>query len=156
MSRVIVPCASGEICSWPWPDERRILHSDLKRRWSAMYGHSSLPLMVLGLAGWALRNCLSTRLPCRKLRALNPRCDRRINRHLHAAFWRDRNYLAGVIADQTSQASFDASGRSTTPSMHILKYLIKLPGATGVCRSGTNDLAVSGAEIQNRALALES
>lgn len=30
-SRVIVPCASGEICSWPWPDERRILHSDLKR-----------------------------------------------------------------------------------------------------------------------------
>ena len=21
----------GKICSWPWPDERRILHSDLKR-----------------------------------------------------------------------------------------------------------------------------
>ncbi len=55
------------------------------------------------------------------------------------------NYLAGVIADQTSQASFDASGRSTTPSMAILKHLIKLSGRTGVCRTGTDDLAVSGA-----------
>ncbi len=35
---------------WPWPDERRILDPTLSARWSAMYGHSSLPLMVLGLA----------------------------------------------------------------------------------------------------------
>lgn len=31
VSRVIVPCASGGNLLWPWPDERRILHSDLKR-----------------------------------------------------------------------------------------------------------------------------
>lgn len=39
------------------------------------------------------------------------------------------NYLAGVIADQTSRLRLILPGRSTTPSMHILKYLIKLPGA---------------------------
>ncbi len=31
-------------------DERRILYSDLSARWSAAYGRSSMPLMVLGLA----------------------------------------------------------------------------------------------------------
>jgi dipeptide/tripeptide permease len=39
------------------------------------------------------------------------------------------NYLAGVIADQTSQGSFDAAGASTTPSTPILMSLAKLPGA---------------------------
>ncbi len=155
-SQVIVPCASGGNCSWSRPDERRILHSDLKRPRSAMYGHSSLPLMVLGLAVMGLPNCLSTRLLCRRLRALKSWRDWRINWHLYAAFRRDCEHLAGVIADQTSQASFDASGASTTPSMHILKYLIKLPGAHCVCRSGVDDLAVSGAEIQKPPLALES
>ncbi len=40
----------GKICSRRPADERRILHSDLKRPLVAMYGHSSLPLMVLGTA----------------------------------------------------------------------------------------------------------
>ncbi len=144
-SQVIVPCASGENLLWPWPDERRILHSDLKRPLVPMYGHSSLPLMVLGLAVMGFRNCLSTRLLCRRLRALKSPADRRINRHLYAAFRRDCELSAGVIADQTSQASFDASGAINTPSMHILKYLIKLPGAHWRVRTGTDDLAVSGA-----------
>ncbi|STG53743.1 putative oligopeptide transporter [Escherichia coli] len=49
-SQVIVPCDLGKICSWSRPDERRILHSDLKRPLVRNVWSSSLPLMVLGLA----------------------------------------------------------------------------------------------------------
>ncbi|XNM72729.1 hypothetical protein ACLK11_03950 [Escherichia coli] len=42
----------------------------LSARWSAMYGHSSLPLMVLGLAVMGFAKVYRPRLPCRKLRDL--------------------------------------------------------------------------------------
>ncbi|MFQ7390083.1 MAG: hypothetical protein ACLRP3_22280 [Escherichia sp.] len=44
-SQVIVPCASGKFALAA--DERRFCILTLSARWSAMYGHSSLPLMVL-------------------------------------------------------------------------------------------------------------
>ncbi len=69
-SQVIVPCASGENLLLVWPDERRILHSDLKRPLVRNVGHSSLPLMVLGLAVMGFAERLSIRLLCRRLRAL--------------------------------------------------------------------------------------
>lgn len=36
--------------------------------------------------------------------------DRRVNGYLHAAFRSHRQLPAGVIADQTSQGSFDSAG----------------------------------------------
>lgn len=58
------------------------------------------------------------------------------------------NYLAGVIADQTSQASFDASGAINYSINAYIEVFDQITGRTGVCRSGVDDLAVSGAEIQ--------
>ncbi len=118
----------------------------LSARWSAMYGHSSLPLMVLGLAVMGFAELFIDPVAMSQITRIEiPGVTGVLTGIYMLLSGAIANYLAGVIADQTSQASFDASGRSTTPSMHILKYLIKLPGRTGVCRTGTDDLAVSGA-----------
>lgn len=49
-SQVIVPCASGENLLLLGLMSAGFCILTLSARWSAMYGHSSLPLMVLGLA----------------------------------------------------------------------------------------------------------
>ncbi|STS81180.1 di/tripeptide permease YbgH [Klebsiella pneumoniae] len=56
-----------------WPDERRVLHLTLSARWSAAYGQSSMPLMVLGLAVMGFAELLSTRSRCRRSPALRSR-----------------------------------------------------------------------------------
>ena len=47
-------------------------------------------------------------------------------------------------------------GRSTTPSMHILKYLIKLPGALACVGLVLMIWLYQALKFRNRALALES
>ncbi len=102
----------------------------LSARWSAMYGHSSLPLMVLGLAVMGFAELFIDPVAMSQITRIEiPGVTGVLTGIYMLLSGAIANYLAGVIADQTSQASFDASGASTTPSMHILKYLIKLPGA---------------------------
>ena len=68
----------------------------LSARWSAMYGHSSLPLMVLGLAVMGFAELFIDPVAMSQITRIEiPGCDRRINRHLHAAFWRDRELSGG-------------------------------------------------------------
>ena len=68
----------------------------LSARWSAMYGHSSLPLMVLGPAVMGFAELFIDPVAMSQITRIEiPRRDRRINRHLHAAFWRDRELSGG-------------------------------------------------------------
>ncbi len=69
---------------------------------------------------------------------------------------RDPELSAGVIADQTSQASFDASGAINYSINAYIEVFDQITWGALPCRTGTDDFAVSGAEIRNRALALES
>ena len=83
----------------------------LSARWSAAYGQSSMPLMVLGLAVMGFAELFIDPVAMSQI----PRIEipgvtgvlTGIYMLLSGAI---ANYLAGVIADQTSQASFDAAG----------------------------------------------
>ncbi|MDF9333996.1 hypothetical protein OH690_07305 [Escherichia coli] len=62
----------------------------LSARWSAMYGHSSLPLMVLGLAVMGFAELFIDPVAMSQITRIEIHWrDWRINWHLYAAFRRD-------------------------------------------------------------------
>ena len=83
----------------------------LSARWSAMYGHSSLPLMVLGLAVMGFAELFIDPVAMSQITRIEiPGVTGVLTGIYMLLSGAIANYLAGVIADQTSQASFDASG----------------------------------------------
>lgn len=82
----------------------------LSARWSAMYGHSSLPLMVLGLAVMGFAELFIDPVAMSQITRIEiPGVTGVLTGIYMLLSGAIANYLAGVIADQTSQASFDAS-----------------------------------------------
>jgi POT family proton-dependent oligopeptide transporter len=81
----------------------------LSARWSAAYGHSSMPLMVLGLAvmGFAEIPVSTPVTPGISIRVI---CDIATGSINSSAKPITASPSTIVIADQTSQASFDAAG----------------------------------------------
>ncbi|SUG34282.1 POT family transport protein [Salmonella enterica subsp. arizonae] len=62
----------------------------LSARWSAAYGHSSMPLMVLGLAVMGFAELFIDPVAMSQITRIDiPRRHRRINRNLYAAVRRD-------------------------------------------------------------------
>lgn len=121
----------------------------LSARWSAMYGHSSLPLMVLGLAVMGFAELFIDPVAMSQITRIEiPGVTGVLTGIYMLLSGAIANYLAGVIADQTSQASFDASGAINYSINAYIEVFDQITGRTGVCRTGTDDLAVSGAEIQ--------
>ncbi len=82
----------------------------LSARWSAMYGHS-LPLMVLGTAVMGFAELFIDPVAMSQITRIEiPGVTGVLTGIYMLLSGAIANYLAGVIADQTSQASFDASG----------------------------------------------
>ena len=83
----------------------------LSARWSAAYGHSSMPLMVLGLAVMGFAELFIDPVAMSQITRIEiPGVTGVLTGIYMLLSGAIANYLAGVIADQTSQASFDAAG----------------------------------------------
>jgi POT family proton-dependent oligopeptide transporter len=85
----------------------------LSARWSAAYGHSSMPLMILGLAVMGFAELFIDPVAMSQITRIEiPGVTGVLTGIYMLLSGAIANYLAGVIADQTSQSSFDASGAS--------------------------------------------
>ncbi|MCS6067208.1 hypothetical protein LNO81_07735 [Klebsiella variicola subsp. variicola] len=83
----------------------------LSARWSAAHGQSSMPLMVLGLAVMGFAELFIDPVAMSQItRIEDPGVTGVLTGIYMLLSGAIANYLAGVIADQTSQASFDAAG----------------------------------------------
>lgn len=83
----------------------------LSARWSAAYGHSSMPLMVLGLAVMGFAELFIDPVAMSQITRIEiPGVTGVLTGIYMLLSGAIANYLAGVIADQTSQSTFDASG----------------------------------------------
>ncbi|EBV3594444.1 MFS transporter [Salmonella enterica subsp. enterica serovar Mbandaka] len=83
----------------------------LSARWSAAYGHSSMPLMVLGLAVMGFAELFIDPVAMSQITRIDiPGVTGVLTGIYMLLSGAIANYLAGVIADQTSQSAFDASG----------------------------------------------
>ena len=83
----------------------------LSARWSAAYGHSSMQLMVLGLAVMGFAELFIDPVAMSQITRIEiPGVTGVLTGIYMLLSGAIANYLAGVIADQTSQASFDAAG----------------------------------------------
>jgi POT family proton-dependent oligopeptide transporter len=83
----------------------------LSARWSATYGHSSMPLMVLGLAVMGFAELFIDPVAMSQITRIEiPGVTGVLTGIYMLLSGAIANYLAGVIADQTSQASFDSAG----------------------------------------------
>lgn len=83
----------------------------LSARWSAAYGHSSMPLMVLGLAVMGFAELFIDPVAMSQITRIEiPWVTGVLTGIYMLLSGAIANYLAGVIADQTSQGSFDAAG----------------------------------------------
>ena len=83
----------------------------LSARWSAAYGHSSMPLMVLGLAVMGFAELFIDPVAMSQITRIEiPGVTGVLTGIYMLLSGAIANYLAGVIADQTSQGSFDAAG----------------------------------------------
>lgn len=83
----------------------------LSARWSAAYGHSSMPLMVLGLAVMGFAELFIDPVAMSQITRIEiPGVTGVLTGIYMLLSGAIANYLAGVIADQTSQGAFDASG----------------------------------------------
>ncbi len=83
----------------------------LSARWSAAYGQSSMPLMVLGLAVMGFAELFIDPVAMSQITRIEiPGVTGVLTGIYMLLSGAIANYLAGVIADQTSQASFDVAG----------------------------------------------
>jgi len=80
-------------------------------RWSAAHGHSSLPLMVLGLAVMGFAELFIDPVAMAQITRIEiPGVTGVLTGIYMLLSGAIANYVAGVIADQTSQSAFDAAG----------------------------------------------
>jgi proton-dependent oligopeptide transporter, POT family len=83
----------------------------LSARWSAAYGHSSMPLMVLGMAVMGFAELFIDPVAMSQITRIEiPGVTGVLTGIYMLLSGAIANYLAGVIADQTSQSAFDAAG----------------------------------------------
>ncbi|WES69834.1 dipeptide permease DtpD [Superficieibacter sp. HKU1] len=83
----------------------------LSARWSATYGHSSMPLMILGLAVMGFAELFIDPVAMSQITRIEiPGVTGVLTGIYMLLSGAIANYLAGVIADRTSQGAFDASG----------------------------------------------
>ncbi len=102
----------------------------LSARWSAAYGQSSMPLMVLGLAVMGFAKLFIDPVAMSQITRIEiPGVTGVLTGIYMLLSGAIANYLAGVIADQTSQASFDAAGAVNYPLTPTLPSSARSPGA---------------------------
>lgn len=83
----------------------------LSARWSAAWGHSSLPLMVLGMAVMGFAELFIDPVAMAQITRIEiPGVTGVLTGIYMLLSGAIANYAAGVIADQTSQSAFDAAG----------------------------------------------
>jgi POT family proton-dependent oligopeptide transporter len=83
----------------------------LSARWSATYGHSSMPLMILGMAVMGFAELFIDPVAMAQITRIEiPGVTGVLTGIYMLLSGAIANYVAGVIADQTSQSAFDAAG----------------------------------------------
>lgn len=83
----------------------------LSARWSATYGHSSMPLMLLGLSVMGFAELFIDPVAMSQITRIQiPGVTGVLTGIYMLLSGAVANYVAGIIADQTSQASFDSAG----------------------------------------------
>ncbi len=86
----------------------------LSARWSAAYGHSSMPLMVLGLAVMGFAELFIDPVAMSQITRIEiPGVTGVLTGIYMLLSGAIANYLAGVIADQTAQSTFDEAGATS-------------------------------------------
>ncbi|EGD4878636.1 MFS transporter [Shigella boydii] len=130
----------------------------LSARWSAMYGHSSLPLMVLGLAVMGFAELFIDPVAMSQITRIEiPGVTGVLTGIYMLLSGAIANYLAGVIADQTSQASFDASGAINYSINAYIEVFDQITWDALACVGLVLMIWLYQAlKFRNRALALES
>ncbi|HEC4096942.1 TPA: dipeptide permease DtpD [Escherichia coli] len=130
----------------------------LSARWSAMYGHSSLPLMVLGLAVMGFAELFIDPVAMSQITRIEiPGVTGVLTGIYMLLSGAIANYLAGVIADQTSQASFDASGAINYSINAYIEVFDQITWGALACVGVVLMIWLYQAlKFRNRALALES
>ncbi|MBU0243629.1 dipeptide permease DtpD, partial [Escherichia coli] len=130
----------------------------LSARWSAMYGHSSLPLMVLGLAVMGFAELFIDPVAMSQITRIEiPGVTGVLTGIYMLLSGAIANYLAGVIADQTSQASFDASGAINYSINAYIEVFDQITWGALACVGLVLMIWLYQAlKFRNRALALES
>ena len=122
----------------------------LSARWSAAYGQSSMPLMVLGLAVMGFAELFIDPVAMSQITRIEiPGVTGVLTGIYMLLSGAIANYLAGVIADQTSQASFDAAGAVNYSIDAYITVFSQITGRAGLRRRGAGHLAVSFAESQD-------
>ncbi|HHI2903698.1 TPA: dipeptide permease DtpD [Escherichia coli] len=130
----------------------------LSARWSAMYGHSSLPLMVLGLAVMGFAELFIDPVAMSQITRIEiPGVTGVLTGIYMLLSGAIANYLAGVIADQTSQASFDASGAINYSINAYIEVFDQITWGALACVGVVLMIWLYQAlKFRNRALVLES
>lgn len=83
----------------------------LSARWSASHGHSSMPLMVLGMAVMGFAELFIDPVAMAQITRIEiPGVTGVLTGIYMLLSGAIANYVAGIIADQTSQSAFDAAG----------------------------------------------
>ncbi len=121
----------------------------LSARWSAAYGHSSMPLMVLGLAVMGFAELFIDPVAMSQITRIDiPGVTGVLTGIYMLLSGAIANYLAGVIADQTSQSAFDASGAVNYAINAYVDVFEQITGRVSLRRGCPADLAVSVLQIQ--------
>lgn len=122
----------------------------LSARWSAAYGHSSMPLMVLGLAVMGFAELFIDPVAMSQITRIDiPGVTGVLTGIYMLLSGAIANYLAGVIADQTSQSAFDASGAvNYAINAYVDVFEQNHLGRVSLRRGCPADLAVSVLQIQ--------
>lgn len=129
----------------------------LSARWSAAYGHSSMPLMVLGLAVMGFAELFIDPVAMSQITRIDiPGVTGVLTGIYMLLSGAIANYLAGVIADQTSQSAFDASGAVNYAINAYVDVLNRSRGALACVGVVLLIWLYQSFKFKSRALAVES
>ncbi|HEY2452806.1 MAG TPA: dipeptide permease DtpD [Scandinavium sp.] len=130
----------------------------LSARWSASYGHSSMPLMVLGMAVMGFAELFIDPVAMAQITRIEiPGVTGVLTGIYMLLSGAIANYVAGVIADQTSQSSFDAAGAINYSINAYIDVFSQITWGSLACVAVVLVIWLAHAmKVRSRRLALES
>jgi POT family proton-dependent oligopeptide transporter len=130
----------------------------LSARWSATYGHSSMPLMILGMAVMGFAELFIDPVAMAQITRIEiPGVTGVLTGIYMLLSGAIANYVAGVIADQTSQSAFDAAGAINYSIEAYIDVFSQITWGSLACVAVVLVIWLGHAmKVRSRRLALES